>query len=243
MSLREALLVLLREAEAEEMQYISTLTEAERSPTRDHQEWTAKDVMGHIAVWVGNIADGIESDRLSDDSPLYDGTLEEANEAFIAEYAGKSWGAIMDELEASNARLQAHTAWLSDELLRDGKAAWLPEWPLWRTIGHLAGYHSLWHLTEQYQKRRDWERAVALIEKATRLILDLTDEDRWQALYAYNLACSLANSGRKEKAIEQLRMAFPLRPDLANYSRTDADLELLWEDEAYQRLAGEYGPG
>jgi len=52
----------------------------------------------------------------------------------------------------------------------------------------------------------------------------------------YNLACFYALSGQNEKAMNELREALQLRPDLLEWSKQDADLATLRHLPAYQAL-------
>ncbi len=52
----------------------------------------------------------------------------------------------------------------------------------------------------------------------------------------YNLACCEALAGRKEDAIEHLRVAFERRDGLRDLAREDSDLDALRDEPAFQAL-------
>ena len=54
----------------------------------------------------------------------------------------------------------------------------------------------------------------------------------------YNLACCYALAGQAEKAMDALREALRLAPDLTEWSKQDTDLVSLRERPDYQSLYG-----
>jgi len=54
----------------------------------------------------------------------------------------------------------------------------------------------------------------------------------------YNLACCYALAGQAEKAMDALREALRLAPDLTEWSKQDPDLVSLRERPDYQSLYG-----
>jgi hypothetical protein len=52
----------------------------------------------------------------------------------------------------------------------------------------------------------------------------------------YNLACHYALSGEIETAIEKLREALEMNPELTEWSKEDADLACLREEPGYRAL-------
>jgi mannose-6-phosphate isomerase-like protein (cupin superfamily) len=54
----------------------------------------------------------------------------------------------------------------------------------------------------------------------------------------YNLACCESLAGRKEDAIEHLRVAFERRPSLRDLAKEDTDLDALRDEPAFGELLG-----
>ena len=64
----------------------------------------------------------------------------------------------------------------------------------------------------------------------------LTEAHRLQPIHggvAYNLACAEARLGETEAAIEHLRAALELRPELAELAKTDEDFESIRDDPRF----------
>jgi hypothetical protein len=52
----------------------------------------------------------------------------------------------------------------------------------------------------------------------------------------YNLACAEARLGETDAAVEHLRAALDLRPNLTDLARDDTDLDALREDPRFVEL-------
>jgi mannose-6-phosphate isomerase-like protein (cupin superfamily) len=55
----------------------------------------------------------------------------------------------------------------------------------------------------------------------------------------YNLACCEAMAGRKDDAIDHLRVAFERRPSLRDFAEEDTDLDPLRDEPAFRDLVGQ----
>jgi tetratricopeptide (TPR) repeat protein len=85
-------------------------------------------------------------------------------------------------------------------------------------------------------ERGDKEYATELQEKTAKLLSELDESQSWQGTVRYNLACHYALAGETETAIEKLREALELNPELTEWSKEDADLASIREEPGYIAL-------
>ncbi|MBV9335035.1 MAG: AraC family ligand binding domain-containing protein [Solirubrobacterales bacterium] len=89
-----------------------------------------------------------------------------------------------------------------------------------------------------------WEwafRAAPLIRsdppRARRILHEGLEVHPESASLHYNLACLEAVQGNREAALQALRRALALRPEVAEWARDDEDLERLRDDPEFRALA------
>jgi uncharacterized Ntn-hydrolase superfamily protein len=93
-----------------------------------------------------------------------------------------------------------------------------------------------------YLDRNGKDRAIQIMEGATRkrLASAVKPTDRGDA--AYDLACFYSLAGIPEKALENLSEAFALNPALKGYSLNDSDLDSLRGNARYQAMVKDATP-
>jgi tetratricopeptide (TPR) repeat protein len=92
------------------------------------------------------------------------------------------------------------------------------------------------HLGPLFIERGEKEYATELQEEAAKLLLELDESQSWQGVVGYNLACHYALAGETKIAIEKLREALELNPELTEWSKEDSDLASLREEPGYIAL-------
>ncbi len=113
---------------------------------------------------------------------------------------------------------------------------WGEDTPVWRSIADTTCIHPLVHLSENTVERGDARHAVQLQKNALPVLAEIDDSPQWRGNLVYNLACQYALAGDSLNAIIQLGEALRQRPDLAEWSQQDSDLESLRSHPAYQAL-------
>ena len=111
-----------------------------------------------------------------------------------------------------------------------------------KPIEELARLLELHHTTNAYADARfyldrgDKDRAIQIMEEATRKRLAAVTKPPDQGDAYYDLACFYSLAGLPDKALEYLGKAFPLNPALRAYSLNDSDLDSLRKDSRYQAM-------
>jgi quercetin dioxygenase-like cupin family protein len=84
-----------------------------------------------------------------------------------------------------------------------------------------------WELFLPAYNRGDYDEAAAALREA---LATHPDDTR----VVYNLACVESLTGRHDDAVEHLRRAIELRPELADHARSDSDLDAIRDDPRFE---------
>jgi rhodanese-related sulfurtransferase len=244
--MQSTLLDLLRLARDEELALVASLSDTERAAEGTAEHWSAKDTIAHIAAWKQRHAVKLAAAARGETPPTWtdDALISRLNAETYAAYRGRSWQDVQAVAEGSYAALLAQIQRLSeDELTSTRRSPALhgeAQWP--ETLGNGA-WHPFTHLIELAQMRGDAAAQARLREARTRgqeMVLEALERmgmpprERTEAIY--NLACLYALSGRHAAAVERLREALNLRPDLTLHAKHDDDFATLRSEPAFQAL-------
>ena len=69
----------------------------------------------------------------------------------------------------------------------------------------------------------------------------LLAESPGEARFLYNLACSEAQLGRKEEALDHLRQAIEINPHMRETAPIDADLDPIRDEPEFSAITGQVG--
>ncbi len=124
--------------------------------------------------------------------------------------------------EARRQLVEQTEARSEDDLRSTETLPWQGERPLWRLIVGSGYSHSIaMHVGPIYIERGEQEYATELQEKTTKLLWELDEDESWQGVVRYNLACHYALIGETERTIEELGQALELNPGLVEWSKKD----------------------
>ncbi|MCI0567778.1 MAG: DUF1028 domain-containing protein [Acidobacteria bacterium] len=117
-----------------------------------------------------------------------------------------------------------------------------------RPIEELSRLLEIHHTTNAYTDARFYldrgekDRAIQIMEDATRKRLAAAAKPTDQGDAYYDLACFYSLAGVPQKALENLANAFPLNPALKAYSLNDSDLDPLRDNARYQAMVKDAVP-
>lgn len=227
---RNRLLDVLRFAQQQEIAFIDRLSEAQRDAASAPDHWSAKDTIAHLAAWKQRLLDrlqGAPRDQRPDD-PI--------NAEIYEAHRAKTWGEVRALAEAAYQRTVEYVRAAPERDLTDAARSVHEDGrPPWVALLAQNVSHAMAHLWEYHLQHGEPDRAVTLQEATTAQLREMDDP----AVYGfgvYNLACVYARAGRPQDAIRALGEALRLRPELAEWSKQDPDLDSLRDAPGYRAL-------
>ena len=235
--LQADLVALLEAMRVAERDLFAALPGEQRDAPGTIGEWSAKDVLAHMAAWRA-----IEARRLlaaatgdptltaGDPAP---GELEDRSNAQLhAERAGRSWEEVQAEAaESTDALIAAIRRSSTDALCECDQMV--------AGIGVNGANHALGHLSDISRLAGDgaafhtFARAVEGVARRNHM------PPRDSGVLLYNIACHRSLTGDADGARGLLRDAFARRHELREAAQTDPDLEALRGD--FETLSGNFG--
>jgi len=222
--LHEDLVALLRASQATEHDLFASLSPEMRDAPGAIGEWSAKDVLAHLAAWRSIEARRLEAAAASAATPPEDPAATDpedvSNATIHAERADWSWDTVADDADASIEALVAAFGRSSAEALCacEGTSTGL---------GASGVNHSLAHLSDVARLAGGHERLTAYVAEIETILRGNHLPPRDSGTILYNIACHRALTGELDDARRLLRTAFARRPDLAGHAANDPDLAAL----------------
>ena len=236
MDLKPKLLDLLQRARKEEQAFVSNLLDDERAAEGTLEQWSAKDMMAHIAAWKERMAQNLAAVARGE-APRRTEDIDEANAEIFEEHQHRSWAEILEYAKQAYRMLVETVQAMDEEKLTTGEVLpWQDGRPLWRFIAGNGYTHPILHMAQFYSDRGEADHATEIMEEAAGLLAQFDESSDWQGIVRYNLACHYALAGQKEKAISELRQALRLNPELTAWSKQDPDFASVRQEAEYQAL-------
>lgn len=189
-------------------------------------EWSAKDVLAHIAAWRAIEARRLEaragvSDPEHAADPEVDDPIDGSNAQIHAQHANLPWSVVERKADTSLEALIAAFGRSSSDILcecPDGIVA---------GNGANAANHAMAHLSDIAQLGGGHRRYDAFAREIESILRRGHLPSRDSGVMLYNLGCHRALAGELDEARRLLRAAFAHRHDLLEPARQDPDLAAL----------------
>jgi hypothetical protein len=229
--LLSALIEQLRAMRAAERDIFGALDPGVRDRPMRPNDWSPKDHQAHLTAWKGIQADRVRANTLGEDPPFIGTETDEINAALQLTRADAPWPAIVAEADEVSERLE-------EEIRTAGSTRLVESGGLIGGIFGNGSSHAMTHFGWLLEADIgiDQARVTAFVEDQQRLLNADAVPDFDRGVGLYNLACAHALAGRLDRARPLLRMAFGLRPDLAEFAKEDPDLVELRDE--LETLAG-----
>jgi tetratricopeptide (TPR) repeat protein len=232
--LRTAVIGLIAFAGTEEQM----LLEAARAHTEggSPQAWAARPLAAHNTEFKRHQVQRLEAVRAGETPPEFPQIDHGSDEVY------RRYGEPSDKTVTESSRLT--TLALIDEVRRAGDAdlldssrhPWLAGRQLWLQTVVRGFWHPTGHLGEYYLVHGQLEAAIALQARAVVLGALLSAPEPARGMACYNIACAQARAGMPAAALDTLKDAIGLNPDLVSNARRDTDLDRLREDGRLEEL-------
>jgi hypothetical protein len=234
MSIKRQLLDILEQGRQTELEFLKNLSQEERDQVGTFEQWSAKDLLAHIAFWQKQNSERAASWVRGDDlDPAPDFNHENAQ--IYARNENKSWKEIEAQAQEAHTASQAALEGLTEEQLL-GPSEGSETTPLWQNVVGNMYSHKLIHFSEFYQERGQDKQAGQLWDQWAAAVTVLDESPAWQGLVNYNAACGMALAGDHQGALAALKKALEARPSLVSWSRLDSDLAILHTTSEYRDL-------
>jgi tetratricopeptide (TPR) repeat protein len=236
MPIKAKLVELIQNAILEEQSFIHSQGESGNTGEGSLEHWSAKDVLAHIRAWKENMIQGLEA-TAEGGSTAWDDDVDATNARLFELHRSENWQRVIAGLDATDRRLVEAVQMMSElELMDPGRNPWRNKRPAWVSIAGNGFTHPIVHIGQYAFEHGDAERGTRLFEMAADRLMKVDTSPNWQATAVYNLACAYAMGGQHERAIDHLRRALALNPDLTEWSKKDPDLVSLHANAEYLAL-------
>lgn len=235
----DQLVALINNIRREQENFFDSLPDAERTANGTWEKWSPKDVLAHFTFWQNNLLAILDT---LDQPPPDQEPFETRNHKNYLNNMTRPWSEIDADYRRSLDEVIARIARYSDaELLEPRRYPRITQnlerdGALQSTILGNTYSHAATHLAELITKHGDPAKGKELQETATQKLIEFDSSPQTKGTALYNLACSMALTGYTPRAIELLREAFPLRPDLVEFSKQDSDFTLVRDLPEFQAL-------
>lgn len=229
------LAALLDSARKTVQNFYDALPEAERIRDGSWEVWSPKDHLSHITYWQKSSLTVL--DELQQSPPDVPDFQDRNRQNFLAT-CSEPWEQIHAAYHQSLDALCARLDNFSDaDLTESNRFPRLRQGATLESVLLGNSYsHTTTHLAELVTKFDSPAAALRLHEDTAQNLIayDPAPHNRGTALY--NLACAYALSDNVARATELLREAFPLRPDLLEFSKQDTDFDKVRNTPEFQSL-------
>jgi len=236
MGLRSDLLNLLQHAYEREQDFLAGLSEQTRAECGLPDDWSAKDLIAHVAAWKERTVCELTALAKGQPAPEF-GDLDEFNARVFADHRDLDWERVVSTLELTHRQLCDAILATPDELLVRPRSPDRPDELVWWIVVARGVNHPLGHLAERLAEEGQIDQAAQMQEQVAALLLELDTDPRWHSYVHYGLARVYAGLGWADKTACELAMAVDLNPDLAERARTDSRLAVA--QESIRRCASE----
>jgi len=198
-------------------------------------KWALRDDVIHCAYYIQQFADRLAWPR--DHAKVDSNDYLKVNDDVWTGHQSENWAQSIKMLEDACRAVITGLKLIDEDDLNDGAAfTWMGEQSLAQYIPGLVFTHGLMHIQYAFMREGMADAAIRNSDKAYQMINPLDSSERGRGRNLYNKACSYALAGHKTEAIQMLKDALKLAPDLLEWSKQDSDLDNLREDPQFMAI-------
>jgi len=232
--LKETMLDLFSDMRQELDSLINGLTEEEKNAKGSMAQWSVKDMLAHLAFWGSHFNEQITKAQAGEAVPMAGDYYEILNDGVLLRNLDKPFEtARAEERAAFEQTVNLLEGIDADDLCDPKYLDFLNDRPLLDRALGTECWHVLLHVSDYFTQKGELAKAegmqVAYTDK-------LKDFPGWRANAVYNLACFYSLHGMKEKAYENLEIAFRERPELKEWAQKDPDMKPICEEADFKAL-------
>jgi hypothetical protein len=210
-----------------EKEFVAEARKSEKQP----KGWPAALVLFHVSMWRERLRNALTDVRDGRPYPPPPENIDEVNDAEVASGLGVS---LADISERSDTLLVSLIA-LSEQL-GERPFKWFTASNTTEALLRNSYIHPRNHFVDYLKENGDDAGAQRLVEEAVVEMRDVSAPPLALGAVLYNLACVRATQGRLDDAIEALKEALPMRPDMKAVAPTDPGLAPLRDDARFKEM-------
>jgi tetratricopeptide (TPR) repeat protein len=210
-----------------EREFVAEVRKSEKQP----KGWPAALILFHISMWRERLRNALTDVRDGRPYAPPPQNIDEVNDAEVASGLGVS---LADISERSDTLLTSLIA-LSEQL-GERPFKWFTASNTTEALLRNSYIHPRNHIVDYLKENGDDAGAYRLVEEGVSEMRDASAPPLALGAVLYNLAGVRATQGRLDEAIELLKEALPMRPDMKAGASTDSDLATLRDDARFKEL-------
>lgn len=232
--LKTKMLDLFRTVRVELDRLIEGLTSEEKNARGSMAQWSVKDMLAHLAFWGSHFNEQITKAQAGKAVPMAGDYYEILNDGVLLRNLDTPFESARAEEKAAYEETMRILEGIDADDLNDPKyLEFLNNRPLVDRALGTECWHVLSHISDYYVKKGDLRKAEELQVSYTEKLQAFPG---WKANATYNLACFYSLNGMKEKAYNNLEIAFRERPELKEWAQKDPDMKPICEEADFKAL-------
>jgi tetratricopeptide (TPR) repeat protein len=210
-----------------EREFVAEARKSEKQP----KGWPAALVLFHISMWRERLRNALTDLRDGRPYPPPPENIDEVNDAEVASGLGVSLSDISERSDTLLASLIALSEQLGERPFK-----WFTASTTTEALLRNSYIHPRNHIVGYLNENGDEAGAHRLAEEAVSEMRDVLAPPLALGAVLYSLACARAAQGKLDEAIELLKEALPMRPDMKAVAPTDPGLAPLRGDARFKEL-------
>jgi len=216
--------------------FVNGLTPEQKAERGSLQKWSAKDILAHLVFWSCHFNRMLEKGLAGETVPIAGDYYDILNDGVWLRHLDQPFDEAHAEEEAAyHKTVQLLESISADDLSDTKKFAFLKGRSLLDRVLGTDGWHVAAPSAIIISRMVSWIKPDNCRNSTTE---KLRTFPTWKGTAIYNLACFYSLNGMKEKALENLKIAFKEHPELIEWSAKDSDMDPLREDAEFQTLVG-----
>jgi hypothetical protein len=225
--LHQDLAELLQITRSAERDLFAMLTQEQRDASGTIGQWSARDVLAHLAAWraieARRLQATVRGEPYPADDPSVHERIDDSNATLYAERAAWTWEMVDAAADASVRELAAAIELSSHDVLCECEDTVTG-------IGSNGANHAMAHLSDIARLAEDaggQKRYRQFTQEVETVLARRHLRPRDTGVMLYNIACHHGVTGELDEARRLLRLAFTFRPQLRESAKDDPDLASL----------------
>jgi hypothetical protein len=210
-----------------EREFAAEMRKSEKQP----KGWPAALILFHISMWRERLRNALTDVRDGRPYPPPPENIDEVNDAEVASGLGVSLSDISERSDTLLASLIALSEQLGERPFK-----WFTASTTTEALLRNSYIHPRNHIVEYLTENGDEAGAARMVEDAASEMRDVSAPPLALGAVLYNLACLRAKQGRLDDALDLLKEALPMRPDIRAAASTEPDLAPLRDDARFKQV-------